>query len=96
MLPARLIKPAMLLRDYRKLGNISLADMLEKLKATADSTELDKLHRSTILRHESGERFPNARMQQLYIMATDGAVRPEDWVSLQDSLREKEGANAES
>jgi hypothetical protein len=71
---------AMLLRDYRKLGNVSLADMLAKLKAVANPGELETMRRSTILRHESGERFPGARMQQLYELATDRAVTPEDHV----------------
>lgn len=91
----------MLLRDYRKLGNISLADMLAKLQAVADPGELERMRRSTILRHETGNAFPGARMQQLYILATDGAVRPEDWVTLSaapanDDSTRKEGEYAKA
>lgn len=73
----------MQLRDYRKLGNISLEDMLAKLRAVAAPGELDSTARSTILRHETGQRFPGARMQTLYALATDDAVKPDDWVKLQ-------------
>lgn len=72
----------MQLRDYRKLGNISLDDMLAKLRAVAAPGELDKTRRATILRHETGLRFPGARMQMLYRLATDDAVKPDDWVKL--------------
>jgi hypothetical protein len=48
----------MQLRDYRKLGDISLEDMLAKLRAVAAPGELDKTRRATILRHETGLRFP--------------------------------------
>jgi hypothetical protein len=80
----------MLLREYRKHGGVSLADMLVKLKAVAAPGELDKMRRSTILRHESGEHFPAARMQALYALATNDAVLPGDHVAVRREWEAKQ------
>jgi hypothetical protein len=79
----------MQLRTFMKLsGELSIDQMLDKLKAVADPRELDELAASTISRHASGKMFPSARLQELYALATDRAVMPNDWVELAREARQ--------
>lgn len=68
-------------------GELTIDQMLEKLRAVADQGELDDLAASTISRHASGKIFPSARLQDLYVAATDRAVMPNDWVELAAEAR---------
>jgi hypothetical protein len=86
----------MQLRTFMKLsGELSIDQMLEKLRAVAEPRELDDLASSTISRHASGKMFPSARLQDLYAIATDRAVMPNDWVELARESRaaKQEGAS---
>jgi len=80
----------MQLKTFMKLsGELTLEQMLEKLRAVAEPGELDKLVASTVGRHSIGENFPNARLQDLYDRASGGAVKAQDWVDLAREVRQQ-------
>jgi hypothetical protein len=86
----------MQLKPYLKLRGMTYEDLLPKLKEIAEPGELDDLSVSTISRHARGEFFPPARMQDLYDRATEGAVKPQDWVDLHRDLRARRGEEEDS
>lgn len=87
---ARYALPPMQLRTFMKLnGEMTIPQMIERLRAVANDGELEDLARTTVGRHVAGEIFPSARLQELYALATERAVMPNDWVELAAKVRQE-------
>lgn len=62
----------MQLRAWRKLKALPRIKIAEAIGTSEVS----------VLRHERGERFPGAKLQEKYLQLTEGAVTPQDWLDL--------------